>query len=148
MPSLPVAGRRPGRLSGNPGGGPTLHELPLARRPGLADPSFRTGREADDPKESQEVPQGNSRGRRTARSRCLKFRSEEHTSELQSRLHLVCRLLLEKKKTKNTQTKIRMADVAIHCAAQTLIDDRHISPLLAVTDQSRTVELLSTGSVS
>src|SRR2546422_3674700 len=30
-------------------------------------------------------------------------RSEEHTSELQSRLHLVCRLLLEKKK-KNTTT--------------------------------------------
>src|SRR2546429_2620160 len=27
-------------------------------------------------------------------------RSEEHTSELQSRLHLVCRLLLEKKNTK------------------------------------------------
>src|SRR6266436_9556137 len=30
-------------------------------------------------------------------------RSEEHTSELQSRLHLVCRLLLEKKKTKHLQ---------------------------------------------
>src|SRR5690554_7522904 len=29
------------------------------------------------------------------------FRSEEHTSELQSRPHLVCRLLLEKKKKKN-----------------------------------------------
>src|SRR2546422_10252207 len=29
-------------------------------------------------------------------------RSEEHTSELQSRLHLVCRLLLEKKKNTNT----------------------------------------------
>src|SRR3989442_8718062 len=29
-------------------------------------------------------------------------RSEEHTSELQSRPHLVCRLLLEKKKTKGT----------------------------------------------
>src|SRR2546422_5001752 len=28
-------------------------------------------------------------------------RSEEHTSELQSRLHLVCRLLLEKKKKTN-----------------------------------------------
>src|SRR2546422_5257983 len=28
-------------------------------------------------------------------------RSEEHTSELQSRLHLVCRLLLEKKKKEN-----------------------------------------------
>ena len=33
-------------------------------------------------------------------------RSEEHTSELQSRLHLVCRLLLEKKKkTKNQKNK-------------------------------------------
>src|SRR3989449_7692467 len=31
-------------------------------------------------------------------------RSEEHTSELQSRLHLVCRLLLEKKK--NTELKV------------------------------------------
>src|SRR2546422_8323712 len=31
----------------------------------------------------------------------VKKRSEEHTSELQSRLHLVCRLLLEKKKKKN-----------------------------------------------
>src|SRR2546429_7295140 len=30
----------------------------------------------------------------------IRTRSEEHTSELQSRLHLVCRLLLEKKKDK------------------------------------------------
>src|SRR2546422_1371871 len=30
------------------------------------------------------------------------LRSEEHTSELQSRLHLVCRLLLEKKKKQKT----------------------------------------------
>src|SRR5687768_17628457 len=30
-------------------------------------------------------------------------RSEEHTSELQSRLHLVCRLLLEKKKSTNEE---------------------------------------------
>src|SRR2546422_4041324 len=37
----------------------------------------------------------------------FQHRSEEHTSELQSRLHLVCRLLLEKKKnTKNTDTSI------------------------------------------
>src|SRR5687768_17995733 len=36
----------------------------------------------------------------------LATRSEEHTSELQSRLHLVCRLLLEKKK-KTTQDAIR-----------------------------------------
>src|SRR2546429_1235841 len=34
-------------------------------------------------------------------------RSEEHTSELQSRLHLVCRLLLEKKK-KDTRAKERV----------------------------------------
>src|SRR2546422_2620117 len=33
-------------------------------------------------------------------------RSEEHTSELQSRLHLVCRLLLEKKKTKELHSKV------------------------------------------
>src|SRR5690554_7166072 len=32
-------------------------------------------------------------------------RSEEHTSELQSRPHLVCRLLLEKKKKKNKKNK-------------------------------------------
>src|SRR5687768_18282383 len=31
------------------------------------------------------------------------YRSEEHTSELQSRLHLVCRLLLEKKKNKRNR---------------------------------------------
>src|SRR3989449_2312048 len=37
-------------------------------------------------------------------------RSEEHTSELQSRLHLVCRLLLEKKK-KNNQKRIDVWDV-------------------------------------
>src|SRR2546422_6303868 len=32
-------------------------------------------------------------------------RSEEHTSELQSRLHLVCRLLLEKKKKKTKKRR-------------------------------------------
>src|SRR2546429_7104798 len=36
-----------------------------------------------------------------ARNAQIDGRSEEHTSELQSRLHLVCRLLLEKKNTKN-----------------------------------------------
>src|SRR2546422_2039106 len=36
-----------------------------------------------------------------------KFRSEEHTSELQSRLHLVCRLLLEKKKQRPARTSYR-----------------------------------------
>src|SRR5690348_17702327 len=32
------------------------------------------------------------------------YRSEEHTSELQSPVHLVCRLLLEKKKKQSVQT--------------------------------------------
>src|SRR6266498_4376064 len=43
---------------------------------------------------------GRRQGRASARS-TSRPRSEEHTSELQSRPHLVCRLLLEKKK-KNT----------------------------------------------
>src|SRR2546422_1922435 len=38
--------------------------------------------------------------RRDAQITVEELRSEEHTSELQSRLHLVCRLLLEKKKNK------------------------------------------------
>src|SRR3989442_6503006 len=38
----------------------------------------------------------------SAPKRCGTRRSEEHTSELQSRPHLVCRLLLEKKKKKKT----------------------------------------------
>src|SRR5437870_9560050 len=37
----------------------------------------------------------------------LAFRSEEHTSELQSRGHLVCRLLLEKKKKTKTTNIMR-----------------------------------------
>src|SRR2546429_5844631 len=40
------------------------------------------------------------------------LRSEEHTSELQSRLHLVCRLLLEKKKKKTMEiTRIKMTNM-------------------------------------
>src|SRR2546422_5276518 len=42
-------------------------------------------------------------------------RSEEHTSELQSRLHLVCRLLLEKKKKYNkTPNFLRTAELTHH----------------------------------
>src|SRR5205809_2864050 len=39
----------------------------------------------------------------TANSDVNDLRSEEHTSELQSRLHLVCRLLLEKKKKRKNR---------------------------------------------
>src|SRR2546422_11167729 len=43
--------------------------------------------------------------RRLDRVPAIEPRSEEHTSELQSRLHLVCRLLLEKKKKKTHAAK-------------------------------------------
>src|SRR5690554_7253128 len=39
------------------------------------------------------------------------LRSEEHTSELQSRPHLVCRLLLEKKKTKYHNKRLNTSDL-------------------------------------
>src|SRR2546422_3618443 len=47
------------------------------------------------------------KSRRLGRVREGVERSEEHTSELQSRLHLVCRLLLEKKKNITTIFKLR-----------------------------------------
>src|SRR3712207_9026974 len=43
---------------------------------------------------------------RTTRSLTLTPRSEEHTSELQSRQYLVCRLLLEKKKKNLNNTRL------------------------------------------
>src|SRR5699024_11556219 len=46
---------------------------------------------------------------------CCDMRSEEHTSELQSRFDLVCRLLLEKKKIDIDQA-ILEHDRAAHCA--------------------------------
>src|SRR2546422_3500437 len=77
-----------------------------ARRPSSRPPGTRRG-----PPRGTHPPSGRkSRGRRRGRSPripratprapfpCPTTRSEEHTSELQSRLHLVCRLLLEKKK--------------------------------------------------
>src|SRR5690242_20863331 len=44
------------------------------------------------------------------------FRSEEHTSELQSHVNLVCRLLLEKKKTYvQTTTKYKLPSFYFSC---------------------------------
>src|SRR5690348_2060755 len=45
------------------------------------------------------VPLGASAGEKSFAQLLTGSRSEEHTSELQSPVHLVCRLLLEKKKT-------------------------------------------------
>src|SRR2546422_5184244 len=64
-----------------------------------------------------ELPSGKSLNRKRGTPQCstMSFaqpmitvgipRSEEHTSELQSRLHLVCRLLLEKKKNNKNKQK-------------------------------------------
>src|SRR2546422_7100902 len=41
-------------------------------------------------------------------------RSEEHTSELQSRLHLVCRLLLEKKKQTTSAGRRKLNPASVH----------------------------------
>src|SRR2546429_6268800 len=41
-----------------------------------------------------------------------RFRSEEHTSELQSRLHLVCRLLLEKKNRHLLRRRFALAETS------------------------------------
>src|SRR2546429_6580247 len=54
-------------------------------------------------------------------------RSEEHTSELQSRLHLVCRLLLEKKKitvhpVQRTDRVLRITETVIHCSHRDIAD--------------------------
>src|SRR2546429_2170568 len=57
-------------------------------------------------------------------------RSEEHTSELQSRLHLVCRLLLEKKKKKKRQNILNKCKA--HCST-----DGHINKDTSATDHAR-----------
>src|SRR3989442_9337926 len=59
------------------------------------------------------VTSGSDGGRSLATSGVAKLlppRSEEHTSELQSRPHLVCRLLLEKKKKKHANTAQRVRE--------------------------------------
>src|SRR5687768_17759207 len=63
---------------------PAGHGLVRKERHRLAQPPVRRGQHETDRGLIAELP----------------ARSEEHTSELQSRLHLVCRLLLEKKKKK------------------------------------------------
>src|SRR2546422_2221126 len=51
-------------------------------------------------------------------------RSEEHTSELQSRLHLVCRLLLEKKKKKKNRNSLVILEHMYDCDALEIAHDK------------------------
>src|SRR5256884_6507077 len=57
-----------------------------------------TRHNADEALPSLDAPHDLLRAAAERRGGIVRMRSEEHTSELQSRLHLVCRLLLEKKK--------------------------------------------------
>src|SRR3712207_7601008 len=72
-----------------------------AGRPGARQPVHRQARGPDHrhrPGPVPEVLQGSAPARRAGEAGEAAARSEEHTSELQSRQYLVCRLLLEKKK--------------------------------------------------
>src|SRR3712207_8453519 len=76
-----------------------------------ADPRFRTFRHGVERQPGHRLrPIDQSLPRLRARLHLLlrAARSEEHTSELQSRQYLVCRLLLEKKKIKNKDSKITL----------------------------------------
>src|SRR5688572_31412157 len=61
--------------------------------------SFPTRRSSDLSASATEAPALRARETREQRTNGVAPRSEEHTSELQSQSNLVCRLLLEKKKT-------------------------------------------------
>src|SRR2546422_7590579 len=62
-----------------------------------------------------------ARDTRPAPGRCR--RSEEHTSEIQSRLHLVCRLLLEKKKKMNQKLR---ADKEKNCITESAVIEHDV----------------------
>src|SRR2546430_8262728 len=80
--------------------------LPISGRP--HDPAGRSGEHAIRSTASwgYRVPRGLLRDT-ACRMRRADNRSEEHTSELQSQSNLVCRLLLEKKKTPGPHTRLR-----------------------------------------
>src|SRR5205814_9959108 len=92
----------------------SLHDaLPLCAegdpRPRHADDRRLRGRQVADP--------GSRRFARERGARCADRRSEEHTSELQSLRHLVCRLLLEKKKYETVRMRV------LHCARSGVLCD-------------------------
>src|SRR2546422_8054765 len=79
----------------------TLFRSRIARRLHAIPPFLHFhdhGLDRDDRVIDQQAERENERAQRDAVEIPAGQRSEEHTSELQSRLHLVCRLLLEKKK--------------------------------------------------
>src|SRR2546426_3384802 len=84
-------------------------------------PISRTSRCVDAGSAASSTTTGPGRARAASRPGCG-WRSEEHTSELQSPCNLVCRLLLEKKKKRNNITLILHKD--IKCVQSTRISTR------------------------
>src|SRR3712207_7348303 len=64
----------------------------------------------------------------TTRPNELMSRSEEHTSELQSRQYLVCRLLLEKKKIHQYLTHLHLFHLYAHLSNYQPIVCAHVTP--------------------
>src|SRR5207248_9865948 len=85
LPISPAPSRNPGRSTRPPRGRSAQSPPPAARHPSTSRRA-RSRRPSAPPDGSPPLP-----------------RSEEHTSELQSPYDLVCRLLLEKKKTTNSK---------------------------------------------
>src|SRR3712207_7161169 len=88
----------------------SLHDaLPICRERTTLDPHHEGGLQVAD---RQRL--GASRARRVAQRGGSGSRSEEHTSELQSRQYLVCRLLLEKKKHKRLYSCMRISSASFN----------------------------------
>src|SRR3712207_7170174 len=82
----------------------------LFRSAGGAAPGARAARRVPGPRARRlddDADGAARRARGVQGSGRLSLRSEEHTSELQSRQYLVCRLLLEKKKKNKNRTRLR-----------------------------------------
>src|SRR3989449_1293283 len=89
---------------------PWRNVVAVAAKKGIPGPAFSTALGFYDSYRSERLPANLLQAQRDYFG-AHTYRSEEHTSELQSRLHLVCRLLLEKKKKNN----IRAATHVVAC---------------------------------
>src|SRR3712207_7588166 len=88
----------------------TLFRSPAGlREPGHRHPFRSPGGPVPDPLSDRRAPPRSPRGQ--PRYRQPPDRSEEHTSELQSRQYLVCRLLLEKKKKNTSESQSRKYNI-------------------------------------
>src|SRR5256884_4943834 len=121
----------------------SLPSFPQDRRPRPLPCCCASLRRFPPPRTSGSGPSGRSRRLRCSPviwarwCRQTSSRSEEHTSELQSRLHLVCRLLLEKKNTGEAA-----GTATIWVRGESTESDPEPRPSLIVRDLAELVDLL------